>query len=82
MYVLVAVEPLKKLHVGGVCPQKKENISMNVYLIIYSEQKDQCCPPSSYRQVNEKTVLADSEQEAIAQLTGKNIEIKSITKTN
>ena len=55
---------------------------MNVYLIIYSEQKDQCCPPSSYRQVNEKTVFADSEQEAIAQLIGKNIEIKSITKTN
>ena len=55
---------------------------MNMYLIIYSERKDQCCPPSSYRQITEKTVLADSEQEAIAQLTGKNIEIKSITKTN
>jgi hypothetical protein len=55
---------------------------MNVYLVIYSEQKDHCCPPSSYRQINEKTVLAESEQEAIAQLTGNNIEIKSITKTN
>jgi len=55
---------------------------MNVYLIIYSERKDQCCPPSSYRQVNERVILAENEPLAVAQLSGEDIEIKSITKTN
>jgi len=55
---------------------------MNMYLIIYSERKDQCCPSSSYRQVNEKVISANSTEEAVAQLTGIDIEIKSITKTN
>ena len=61
---------------------KKEKVLMNVYLIIYSERKDQCCPPSSYRQVNERVILAENESEAVAQLSGEDIEIKSITKTN
>ena len=55
---------------------------MHAYLIIYSERKDQCCPPSSYRQVNERVIVAENESEAVAQLSGEDIEIKSITKTN
>ena len=55
---------------------------MHAYLIIYSERKDQCCPPSSYRQVNERVIIAENEPLAVAQLHGEGIEIKSITKTN
>ena len=51
---------------------------MNAYHITYSERKDQCCPPSSYRQINERTVLAENEALAVAQLKGNEIEIKSI----
>ena len=61
---------------------KKEKVLMHAYLIVYSERKDQCCPPSSYRQVNERVILAENEPMAVAQLTGEDIEIKSITKTN
>ena len=57
---------------------KKENRLMNAYHIVYSERKDQCCPPSSYREVNERTVLAENEALAVAQLTGNEIEIKQI----
>jgi len=55
---------------------------MHAYLIIYSERKDQCCPPSSYRQVNERVILAENESLAIAQIKGEEIEIRDITKTN
>lgn len=51
---------------------------MNVYRIIYSERKDQCCPPSSYREINERTVEALTEKQAVEQLEGTEIEIKSI----
>ena len=61
---------------------KKEKVLMHAYLIVYSERKDQCCPPSSYRQINERVIVAENESEAIAQLKGTDIEIKSITKTN
>ena len=61
---------------------KKEKVLMHAYLIVYSERKDQCCPPSSYRQVNEPVILAENEPLAVGQLSGEDIEIKSITKTN
>ena len=51
---------------------------MNVYHIVYSVKKSQCCPPSSYREVNETTIEAATEVEAVAKLTGDEIEIKSI----
>jgi hypothetical protein len=51
---------------------------MNAYHIVYSVRKDQCCPPSSYREVNERIVLAENEALAVAQLTGNDIEIKNI----
>jgi len=51
---------------------------MNVYHIVYSIKKTQCCPPSSYRQINEATIMAPTEVEAVAKLTGDEIEIKSI----
>ena len=46
--------------------------------ISYSERKDQCCPPSSYRQVNTVIVEAVDQESAVAQLKGKNIEVKEI----
>jgi len=55
---------------------------MHAYLIIYSERKDQCCPPSSYRQITERVIMAESEDLAVAQIQGEEIEIKDITKTN
>ena len=45
---------------------KKENKSMNVYHIKYSIKKEQCCPPSSYREINEVTVMAENETLAVA----------------
>jgi hypothetical protein len=51
---------------------------MNEYHITFSERKDQCCPPSSYRQVNNVVIMAESEIEAIGKLTGNDIEIKKI----
>ena len=55
---------------------------MHAYLIIYSERKDQCCPPSSYRQVTERVILAENEALAVAQIKGEDIEIRDITKTD
>tara|TARA_R100001163_G_C5027592_1_gene168748 strand:- start:418 stop:606 length:189 start_codon:yes stop_codon:yes gene_type:complete len=55
---------------------------MNVYHIVYSIKKEQCCPPSSYREINEATVMAESEVLAVAKLTGDEIEIKSIKLEN
>jgi len=55
---------------------------MNVYHIVYSIRKDQCCPPSSYREVNETTVMAENEVLAVAKLTGNEIEIKQIKLEN
>lgn len=55
---------------------------MHAYLIKYSERKDQCCPPSSYRQINERTVLAENEALAVAQLQGEEIEVKSIERAD
>ena len=55
---------------------------MNEYHITYSERKDQCCPPSSYRQVNDVTIVAENELSALAQLTGIEIEIKQIRLRN
>jgi|TARA_R110000803_G_scaffold203419_1_gene268980 hypothetical protein len=46
--------------------------------ISYSERKDQCCPPSSYRQVNTVIVEAENETDAAAQLIGIEIELKQI----
>ena len=51
---------------------------MKEYQIIYSERKDQCCPPSSYRQVNTVTIEAATATAAIETLKGKEIEIKQI----
>jgi hypothetical protein len=51
---------------------------MPTYKIKYSEQKDHCCPPSSYRQVNDIIVEAEDKESAVAQLKGKNIEVKEI----
>ena len=51
---------------------------MNVYKITYSIKKEQCCPPSSYREVNERIIMAENEVLAVAQLKGNEIEIKSI----
>ena len=51
---------------------------MNVDHIVYSIRKDNCCPPSSYREVNEKTIIAETEEKAVAQLAGNDIKIKSI----
>jgi len=51
---------------------------MNVYRITYSIKKEQCCPPSSYREVHESTIMAENEVLAVAQLKGNEIEIKSI----
>mgnify|MGYP001306381114 FL=1 len=51
---------------------------MPTYKIEYSERKDQCCPPSSYRQVNDIVLEAADESSAVAQLTGIEIEIKQI----
>ena len=61
---------------------KKENKSMNVYHIKYSIKKEQCCPPSSYREINEVTVMAENETLAVAKLTGNELEIKSIKLEN
>ena len=55
---------------------------MHAYLITYSERKDQCCPPSSYRQINEKTVLAENEALAVASLQGTGIEVKQIKRAD
>ena len=55
---------------------------MNVYHIVYSIKKEQCCPPSSYREVNEATIMAENEVLAVAKLTGNEIEIKSIKLEN
>ena len=41
-------------------------------------KKEQCCPPSSYREVHESTIMAENEVLAVAQLKGNEIEIKSI----
>ena len=49
-----------------------------MYHITYSVKKEQCCPPSSYREINEATIMAENEVLAIAQLTGNEIEIKNI----
>ena len=51
---------------------------MPTYKIEYSERKDQCCPPSSYRQVNDIVLEAEDESSAVAKLTGIEIEIKQI----
>ena len=51
---------------------------MPTYKIKYSEQKDYCCPPSSYRQVNDIIIEAENKESAVAQLKGKNIEVKEI----
>ena len=55
---------------------------MNVYHITYSIKKTQCCPPSSYREINKATVMAENEVLAVAKLTGDEIEIKSIELEN
>jgi len=55
---------------------------MNVYQIVYSVKKSQCCPPSSYREINEATITAEDETLAVAKLTGDEIEIKSIKLEN
>ena len=54
------------------------NKLMPTYKIEYSERKDHCCPPSSYRQVNDIVLEAEDESSAVAQLTGIEIEIKQI----
>ena len=46
--------------------------------IIYSERKDQCCPPSSYTQVNTVTVEAATADAAIETLKGNDIEVRQI----
>ena len=51
---------------------------MNVYRITYSIKKEQCCPPSSYREDHESTIMAENEVLAVAQLKGNEMEIKSI----
>jgi hypothetical protein len=56
----------------------KRNRLMPTYKIKYSEQKDHCCPPSSYRQVNDIIIEAENKESAVAQLKGKNIEVKEI----
>ena len=55
---------------------------MKEYQIIYSERKDQCCPPSSYTQVNTVTVEAATADAAIKTLKGNNIEVRQIKPRN
>jgi hypothetical protein len=55
---------------------------MNEYQITYTERKDHCCPPSSYRQENIVTVLAENQDLAIKQITGNEIEVSKIESTN